>query len=176
MFIYCGITWLYSCFQIWLWIEKLPARGASTLFTFCTAGRKLLTFSLRHDGKLELRSTGNRDAAVFSKSNLPKTRWTHVTLVHYPHRVSKPTISMIRFWPIHLVSLRLTSICRIIHRWCLEWHGKLAVSEGRRSTSNRKIYNRWWFRCHKNELVYGFVVYAVRTLRCESWLRGILSR
>jgi hypothetical protein len=72
------------------------------------AGRTLLTLSLRRDGKLELRSTGNRGPAVFSKSNISKTRWTHVTLVHYPHRVSNPSIRKIQFCIVHWVSLRLT--------------------------------------------------------------------
>jgi hypothetical protein len=62
------------------------------------AGRTLFKLSLRHDGQLELTSTGNREATVFSKSNVPKVRWTHVTLVHYPHRVSNPSIRMTLFY------------------------------------------------------------------------------
>ena len=71
--------------------------------------RTVLRLSLRRDGKLELRSTGNREAGVFSASNLPKARWTHVTLVHYPHRVSNPSIRTTRFCAIYVVSRHLTS-------------------------------------------------------------------
>lgn len=47
---------------------------------------------LRTDGKLELQSSANREAAVCLKSPISKMRWTHVTLVHYPHRASNPSI------------------------------------------------------------------------------------
>lgn len=72
-------------------------------------GRPLLTLSLRRDGKLELSSTGSRDPSVFSKSNLPMARWTHITLVHYPHRASNPSIRTVWFCAHRPVPMCLSS-------------------------------------------------------------------
>ncbi|KAJ7700350.1 beach-domain-containing protein [Mycena rosella] len=80
-------------FMIWLWIKELPAT-THPIFSAQINSRSILTLSLRGDGKLELSTTANRDVGVFRKSNVHKMRWTHVTLVHYPHRASNPTIRL----------------------------------------------------------------------------------
>ncbi|KAJ6588193.1 beach-domain-containing protein [Mycena capillaripes] len=80
-------------FMIWLWIKELPAT-THPIFSARLNARTMLTLSLRGDGKLELSTSSNRDVGVFRKSNVHKMRWTHITLVHYPHRASNPTIRL----------------------------------------------------------------------------------
>jgi hypothetical protein len=77
--------------MVWLWIKEMPTT-THPIFSARLNARTILTLSLRGDGKLELSTTSNRDVGVFRKSNVHKMRWTHVTLVHYPHRASNPTI------------------------------------------------------------------------------------
>jgi hypothetical protein len=76
---------------MWLWIKELPA-STHPIFTARIGARTMMTFSLRGDGKLELGTSSNREVGVFRKSNVYRMRWTHITLVHYPHRASNPTI------------------------------------------------------------------------------------
>ena len=77
--------------QIWLWIEQVPKDKSHNLFSISTGERDIFSLKLRPDGSLDCASTGNKDPGVL-KARLAKGRWTHVTLVHYPHRGSKPTI------------------------------------------------------------------------------------
>jgi hypothetical protein len=77
--------------QIWVWIKELPTT-THPIFSARINTRTMVSLSLRGDGKLELLTSSNRDVGVFRKSNVHKARWTHITLVHYPHRVSNPTI------------------------------------------------------------------------------------
>ncbi|KAJ7454045.1 beach-domain-containing protein [Mycena galericulata] len=80
-------------FMIWLWIKELPAT-THPVFSARLNSRTLLTLSLRGDGKLELSTSSNRDVGVFRKGTVHKMRWTHITLVHHPHRASNPTIRL----------------------------------------------------------------------------------
>ncbi|KAJ7439485.1 beach-domain-containing protein [Mycena latifolia] len=80
-------------FMIWLWVKELPAT-THPIFSARLNSRMILTLSLRGDGKLELGTSANRDVGVFRKSSVHKMRWTHITLVHYPHRASNPTIRL----------------------------------------------------------------------------------
>lgn len=79
-------------FMIWLYIEQLPSGTSCTIFSAVSKDDSLLKLSLRDDGLLELRSSGNKESAVFQQARLPKGKWTHVTLIHHPHRASNPTI------------------------------------------------------------------------------------
>ncbi|KAJ7075426.1 beach-domain-containing protein [Mycena belliarum] len=80
-------------FMIWLWVKEMPAT-THPIFSARLNVRTVLTLSLRGDGKLELSTSANRDVGVFRKSNVHKMRWTHIALVHYPHRASNPTIRL----------------------------------------------------------------------------------
>ncbi|KAF7343336.1 hypothetical protein MVEN_01765900 [Mycena venus] len=94
-----GLPILGFTFMIWVWIKELPAT-THPIFTArlynanSKSERTMVTLSLRGDGKLELGSSSNREVGVFRKSNVHKMRWTHITLVHYPHRASNPTIRL----------------------------------------------------------------------------------
>lgn len=95
-------------------MENLPTDTAHNLFSFQLGARTLLTLSICRDGKLEVRSTGNRDAFLCANSRLSKSRWTHVTLIHHPHRVSNPTIRN-----DFLFLLFVNSDCRFIKGYSL---------------------------------------------------------
>ncbi|KAJ7130393.1 beach-domain-containing protein [Mycena epipterygia] len=88
-----GLPILGFTFMIWVWIKELPTT-THPIFTARLNSRTILELSLRGDGKLELSTTANREVGVFRKSNVHKMRWTHITLVHYPHRASNPTIRL----------------------------------------------------------------------------------
>ncbi|KAF8154493.1 hypothetical protein B0H34DRAFT_660452 [Crassisporium funariophilum] len=96
-------------FMMWFWISDLPSGGSShALFTAEMPLRVLLKLSLRPDGKLELQSStpstpvsspssAGKDTTQpvsFASSAIRKGRWTHVSLVHYPHRGSNPNIRL----------------------------------------------------------------------------------
>ncbi|KAH9919489.1 beach-domain-containing protein [Epithele typhae] len=80
-------------FMIWLWIEQVPRDRIHNLFSISNGDQEYFSLKLRPDGNLDCASTGNKEPAVL-KARLAKGRWTHVTLVHYPHRGSKPTIRL----------------------------------------------------------------------------------
>ncbi|KAK7042535.1 hypothetical protein R3P38DRAFT_3448691 [Favolaschia claudopus] len=88
-----GLPVMGFTFMMWLWVKELPTT-THPIFTARLNARTMLTFSLRGDGKLELGTSSNREVGVFRKSNVHKSRWTHITLVHYPHRASNPTIRL----------------------------------------------------------------------------------
>ncbi|KAF5370942.1 hypothetical protein D9615_009793 [Tricholomella constricta] len=79
-------------FMIWLWISALPPATPHPLFTVKLSSKSILTLTLHPNGCVQLSTSGNHDPAVFSSAKLHKFRWTHLTLVHYPHRASSPTI------------------------------------------------------------------------------------
>ncbi|KAJ7151346.1 beach-domain-containing protein [Mycena crocata] len=88
-----GLPILGFTFMIWLWIKELPTT-THPIFSARINTRTMVSLSLRGDGKLELSTSANRDVGVFRKSNVHKMRWTHITLVHYPHRASNPTVRL----------------------------------------------------------------------------------
>jgi hypothetical protein len=77
--------------QVWVWVEKFPTVGSHPIFTFRFSSRTLLIMGIRHDGKLNLRA-GDDDEAVFDNASITRSRWTHIVLVHYPHKVGNPSI------------------------------------------------------------------------------------
>ena len=77
---------------MWFWLSELPiGEGSHCLFAVHMPSRVLLKLSLRTDGKLEFISSSNQQPAVFA-TTIRKSRWTHITLVHYPHRGPNPNI------------------------------------------------------------------------------------
>ena len=76
--------------QAWLWFERYPDGTMHTLFSVTLGSRKPLALRLRPDGRLQVDCDGNN--TILGKSKLPKARWVHVALVHYPHRKTVPSI------------------------------------------------------------------------------------
>lgn len=81
-------------FMIWLRIENFPAHKSHTLFSFALPTRRFFSLSIRPDGKLEIWSYGQKIPELVSKMSFPKSRWIHLALLHYPHRISNPTIRL----------------------------------------------------------------------------------
>ncbi|KAI0646236.1 beach-domain-containing protein [Trametes meyenii] len=80
-------------FMLWLWIEQVPRDKKHNMFSISSGERTIFSVKLLPDGSLECESTGSKEPTAL-KARLAKGRWTHVTLVHYPHRGSKPTIRL----------------------------------------------------------------------------------
>ncbi|KAI0067044.1 beach-domain-containing protein [Artomyces pyxidatus] len=79
-------------FMIWLWLEKYPTHRPQTIFSFRLLSRTVFTLKMRTDGRLELWSYGQPLPGVVTKSSFPKSRWFHVTIIHYPHRGTNPSL------------------------------------------------------------------------------------
>ncbi|PPQ75051.1 hypothetical protein CVT24_010464 [Panaeolus cyanescens] len=100
-----GIT-----FMIWFFPCTLPQSSPCALFSVFGPGptpkpgrpfassQLIFQLSLRPDGKLQLLTSGagvgGGEVAVFSSSLVKKNRWTHLSLVHYPHRGGNPNIRL----------------------------------------------------------------------------------
>lgn len=80
------------CWKAWVWISDLPSNSQHALFTVNLPTRRLLTMNIRPDGQLELSTSANPTPVTLENSKISKARWTHVTLIHYPYRVSKSSI------------------------------------------------------------------------------------
>ncbi|KZT02850.1 beach-domain-containing protein [Laetiporus sulphureus 93-53] len=78
-------------FMIWLWVERFPTSDAHSVFTCMLKNRALFELKIRPDGSLESRSAGSQQTASL-KATVARTRWTHITCVHHPHRSSNPTL------------------------------------------------------------------------------------
>jgi hypothetical protein len=81
--------------KLWVWISEMPPNTPHPIFTAKLPSRTLLTLSIHPDGKIELSTAANPESTVFTKSKLHKFRWTHITLVHHPHKASNPSIRKI---------------------------------------------------------------------------------
>ncbi|KAL1744917.1 beach-domain-containing protein [Schizophyllum fasciatum] len=79
-------------FMTWLWFERYPDGTMHTLFSVTLGSRKPLALRLRPDGRLQVDCDGNN--TILAKSKLPKARWVHVALVHYPHRRTNPSVRL----------------------------------------------------------------------------------
>ncbi|KAI9451783.1 beach-domain-containing protein [Russula earlei] len=79
-------------FMIWIWLERYPMQGAQTIFSFRMSARTLFHVKIGVDGRLELWSHGQRPPGVITKSSFPKSRWFHITVVHYPHQGPHPNL------------------------------------------------------------------------------------
>ncbi|KAI8986856.1 beach-domain-containing protein [Trametes punicea] len=80
-------------FMIWLWIEQVPRDRKHSIFSVYSGDRAIFSLKLRPDGSLDCESNANKEPAVL-KAGLAKGRWTHIALVHHPHRSSQPTIRL----------------------------------------------------------------------------------
>ncbi|KAL4252230.1 hypothetical protein ABKN59_005526 [Abortiporus biennis] len=80
-------------FMVWLWLEKLPTGQVYTLFSFHHGDFVQFALRVRPDGKLQCECTASKDPYIFGQP-ITKSRWTHLALVHHPHRASNPTIRL----------------------------------------------------------------------------------
>lgn len=76
--------------KVWLWIADLPKMSPVTLFSVKTELNTFVDLKLNEDGTLGLASP--MQPIHFGKSKIVKARWTHITLVYYPHRSTNPNI------------------------------------------------------------------------------------
>ncbi|TFK65264.1 beach-domain-containing protein [Pluteus cervinus] len=86
-----GLPNLGFTFMTWIWISELP-NASHTLFKVRLPARELVHLAIRTDGTLELETYGCPQRTVLEHSKLNKYRWTHIALVHHPHRITNPTI------------------------------------------------------------------------------------
>jgi hypothetical protein len=56
--------------------------------------RWMVKLSMRPYGKLEMSIAGRREAVIFDKASLPRSRWTHVTLVYHYGKGVSPAIRL----------------------------------------------------------------------------------
>ncbi|KAI0049337.1 beach-domain-containing protein [Auriscalpium vulgare] len=77
---------------IWLWIEKYPTHKPQPIFSFRLPSRTLFSLKIRTDGRLELWSFGQQVPGVVTKASFPRGRWFHISVIHYPHRGTNPSL------------------------------------------------------------------------------------
>lgn len=80
-------------FMLWLRVERFPAEHAQNLFSFRVADSTAFSLQVHPGGTLGCQSNVSRELPKF-KPVLQLSRWTHVALVHYPHRASAPTVRL----------------------------------------------------------------------------------
>ena len=93
---------------LWIRVDKLPSGEPQSLFSFCLDQATLLSLRVHSDGRLGLQSSANKDNHTF-QTKLQTSRWTHIGLIHYPHRSSTPTIRLSAPRYVSLANLTLSS-------------------------------------------------------------------
>ncbi|KAL4077210.1 hypothetical protein V8B97DRAFT_1866535 [Scleroderma yunnanense] len=78
-------------FTMWAWFERLPLEEC-TLFSISFGAHRSIELSLGSNGTLALRTSARRDVTILSKSKMTTSRWTHIAIVHYTTRSSRPTV------------------------------------------------------------------------------------
>lgn len=74
-------------------IEDFSFDTAQSLFSFRLGPATLFSLQMLPGGILACQSASHRDMTPFKPlTPLQSRRWTHVALVHYPHRAQNPTI------------------------------------------------------------------------------------
>ncbi|KAF7792655.1 hypothetical protein EIP86_003752 [Pleurotus ostreatoroseus] len=82
-------------FMIWVRIESFPVDKAQSIFAFRLGQTTVFSLNIRPGGNLTCQSIIGRDIPPFKPMiPLQLNRWTHITLVHYPHRASNPTVRL----------------------------------------------------------------------------------
>lgn len=81
-------------FMMWVYLSKHPTGAPCTLFAATLGSRRLFQLSIRPDGKLRLSSSGqpDKEPPFACTAAVRKNRWVHITMVHYPHRGTNPSI------------------------------------------------------------------------------------
>ncbi|EJC99617.1 beach-domain-containing protein [Fomitiporia mediterranea MF3/22] len=79
-------------FMIWLYVERFPNDTSYPILKIQSKSRVLFCLSIRREGILELLSSENSGGTLLEHSKIGKSRWTHVVLIHHPHRATNPTI------------------------------------------------------------------------------------
>jgi hypothetical protein len=87
---------------MWINIGRFPTKEREPYMLFgarptaslaSEAGTKwIFQLALRPDGKLQVRSSSQKDAGIFGKASLSKGRWVHLALVHHQNRAVNPSI------------------------------------------------------------------------------------
>ncbi|KIK98640.1 hypothetical protein PAXRUDRAFT_823685 [Paxillus rubicundulus Ve08.2h10] len=78
-------------FMLWAWFERMPSE-AHRISSISFGSHYAIELSMNSNGVLELRTSTHREVKTLSRTRMATSRWTHITLVHYPHRASQPAI------------------------------------------------------------------------------------
>ncbi|KAM6494725.1 hypothetical protein JOM56_009348 [Amanita muscaria] len=81
-------------FMVWIWLSDLPKQGPFTLFSAKLDSNTLAEVKLNEDGVLTLSTAVSPPPLPSTRSKIAKSRWTHIALIHYPHRSSNPAIRL----------------------------------------------------------------------------------
>jgi hypothetical protein len=65
---------------------------AHKIFSISFGSRYAIELSIGSNGALALRTSSRQELAILSKTRIETSRWTHITLVYYPHRASQAAI------------------------------------------------------------------------------------
>jgi hypothetical protein len=125
-------------FMAWLWFETLPQKRPHNIFSVSlSTPRQIIALSLLPEGKLHFLSTQsstNTNGAVLPSACIQPMRWTHLTLVHYPHRASNPSIRTFSLPPDYSPEWWVRDSYRVFRsllRWRVDGYAPLAVPEDR---------------------------------------------
>ncbi|KAG6877946.1 hypothetical protein C0993_001804 [Termitomyces sp. T159_Od127] len=80
-------------FMIWMWVSSLP-QASHQIFTAKLAGKTILSLLLEEGGGIRLFTSAEHKTTLLSGAKVHKLRWTHLTLVHYSSRTSRPSIRL----------------------------------------------------------------------------------
>lgn len=80
--------------MLWVYLSKHPTGAPCSLFSATLGSRRLVQLAIRPDGKLQLCSSGQgeKEPPFTCTAAVRKNRWVHLTMVHYPHRGTNPSI------------------------------------------------------------------------------------
>ncbi|KAG2135261.1 hypothetical protein DEU56DRAFT_888131 [Suillus clintonianus] len=80
-------------FMAWIWLERMPSEPHK-LFSISFGSNDAVALSVGSNGALALRSRAVQKVVMLPKSKVTTSRWTHVTLVHHPHKSSHPSVCL----------------------------------------------------------------------------------
>ncbi|KAG8759860.1 hypothetical protein FRC14_004821 [Serendipita sp. 396] len=81
-------------FMTWLYVEKYPTDAATLIFGIKHPNKWMSQLKIRPHGKLQLHISGRRDPGLFDKAPIPRSKWTHVTLVWFVGKGVSPAIRL----------------------------------------------------------------------------------
>ncbi|KAF8444038.1 hypothetical protein L210DRAFT_3445126 [Boletus edulis BED1] len=116
-------------FMLWVWFERMPS-VAHKIFSISFGSRYAIEMSIGSDGVLALRTSSRPEFANLSKTRMETSRWTHITLVYYPHRASQPAV---RVFVDGVLSETFDWTYPSVHGNCV---GEITLGDKRQDTSS----------------------------------------
>ena len=99
--------------MLWLRIERFPVDKPQDLFSFQAGGSHVFSLQIHPKGVLGCQSAGARELPKFKPTApLQLARWTHITLVHYPHRAPAPTVRLYSssMYSVHVTHMHMSGL------------------------------------------------------------------